>query len=337
METLEIRLDEAVVSDLAAHIRQISAGMGERMDADESIFFARELEHIKAKEFDVDYPELKARTLIPISTEVNPGAETITYRQYDMVGAAKIIKDYADDLPSFDALGKEFTAKIVPIGGSYSYSLQELRAAIMAKRSIDTKKQQAAVFGMRKFENDLLLLGDSTRSILGLLKSSVAQGGAVPTVSIPADGTGSSKAWTAKTSELIIRDLDLIVRTVRQNTKMIEEVTTILLPLEAWGVANSKPFSVTGGSDKTVLQWWKANNPGIEVLALNELATAGASSVSRAMAFVRRPDKVEGQIPQDYEQLPPQPKNLKFMVPCHSRCAGVIWYKPWSAVYGDGI
>lgn len=337
MEAVEIKLDEARVSSLAGVISRLSEQMGEKMDDGESIFFARQLEFIKAREFSVDYPELKARRIIPISTEVDPGAETITYRQYDMVGAAKVISDYSDDLPSFDALGKEFTSKIVGLGGSYGYSIQELRAAIMAKKSLDRRKQEAAVFGMRKKENTILFMGDSAHNILGFLKAAAADGlgGNVPTVSIPADGAGATKTWSTKSSVQIIRDLSLLLRTVREQTKGIENATTILLPLSSWGIINSKPYSDL--SDKTVLQWFLANNPGIEIDWLNELETAGASSVRRSMAFTRRPEKVEGQIPQDYEQLPPQPDGLRFSIPCHSRVGGVIWYKPFSAVYGDGI
>lgn len=49
------------------------------LDANESIFFERELEHVKARSYDIKYPEFKATMLIPVSTEAGPGAETITY------------------------------------------------------------------------------------------------------------------------------------------------------------------------------------------------------------------------------------------------------------------
>jgi hypothetical protein len=50
-----------------------------KLDADESIFFARELESVKSKTYDRLYPEYKALSLIPVSEEVDPGAETIKY------------------------------------------------------------------------------------------------------------------------------------------------------------------------------------------------------------------------------------------------------------------
>ena len=76
------------------------------LDADGAVFFQRQLEHIKARSYDVRYAELKARTLFPVSNEGGPGVTTITYRTYDQVGAAKIINAYADDLPRADVAGK---------------------------------------------------------------------------------------------------------------------------------------------------------------------------------------------------------------------------------------
>ena len=41
------------------------------MDANESMFFVEELEHVKARSYDVQYPELLARKLFPLSSEVD--------------------------------------------------------------------------------------------------------------------------------------------------------------------------------------------------------------------------------------------------------------------------
>ena len=110
MKTKEQRFDERDYAVIQA---------SQRLDADESVFFARELEHVKAQSYDVQYPELTATKNIPVSSEAGPGAETITYQQYDSVGFAKIISNYATDLPRVDLKGKEFTAKVKSIGASY--------------------------------------------------------------------------------------------------------------------------------------------------------------------------------------------------------------------------
>ncbi|MCG4470467.1 hypothetical protein L0P50_16425 [Lawsonibacter sp. DFI.6.74] len=86
---------------------------------DASVFFARELDHVKAQSYDVEYPELTALHLFPQSSEADPGAETITYYTYDKTGLAKIIDNYSTDLPRADVTGKPSFAKIKSIGDSY--------------------------------------------------------------------------------------------------------------------------------------------------------------------------------------------------------------------------
>ena len=99
-----------------------------RTDADETSFFLRELEYVKSKTYDIVFPELKARKVIPVSFEAGPGAESITYRQFDQAGVAKIIANYGADLPRADVLGREFTSKIKSLGASYGWTVQEIRS-----------------------------------------------------------------------------------------------------------------------------------------------------------------------------------------------------------------
>jgi hypothetical protein len=63
-----------------------------QLDAGESFFFARELEYIKSKSYDIEFPDMKAFKHIPISTEAGDGAQSITYAQFEEVGLARIIE-----------------------------------------------------------------------------------------------------------------------------------------------------------------------------------------------------------------------------------------------------
>ena len=52
----------------------IMASEGTRFDSaeDASVFFARELDHVKAQSYDVEYPELTALHLFPQTSEADP-------------------------------------------------------------------------------------------------------------------------------------------------------------------------------------------------------------------------------------------------------------------------
>ena len=62
-----------------------------RQDAKYTAILEKKLEYLKTKIYEVVYPKLKARQLIPVSNEADPGAETITYEQWDDFGMAQII------------------------------------------------------------------------------------------------------------------------------------------------------------------------------------------------------------------------------------------------------
>ena len=69
-----------------------------------------------------------------------------------------------------------------------------------------------------------------------------------------------------------------------------------------------------------------------------KLNTADAAGTGpRALFYKRSPEVLELVIPQDFEQLPPQAKNLAFVVPCHARCGGVVVRYPVAMLYLDGI
>jgi hypothetical protein len=328
-------LDEAKVNQEAARLRAIGEQAGTmRLDEGESVFFARQLEHIIAQEFDIEYAELRARQVIPITMEADPADETITYREYNRVGLAKMITDYSMDLPRVDITGAEVTSKIRSLGASYGYNLQEVRASAKTGRDLEGRRAEAAREAILRKENALLLLGDSNASLAGFLNFAN-----VTVASIPADGTGASKKWSDKTPDQILRDLNAVVNSVAELTLGIEQPDTLLLPRAAYHVAATK--RIGRDSNMTVLRFFVETNPYINSMAkvevLNELQTAGANSTARMMAYRRDPLKVRGEIPQDFESLPAQVKGFEWLVPCHSRLGGVIWHRPLSAVYADGI
>ena len=62
-----------------------------RLDSAENLWFSRQLETILAGSYDVLYAGNVAAKVIPVSNEAGSGAQTITYRQYDAIGFAKVV------------------------------------------------------------------------------------------------------------------------------------------------------------------------------------------------------------------------------------------------------
>lgn len=302
------------------------------LDADESIFFARELEHVKTKSYDKKYPQLKARMLIPVSYEAGAGAETITYEQYDSVGLAKVISSYADDLPRADVKGKQFTSIVKSLGSSFGYSIQEIRAAQKAGKPLAQRKADAAKKAILTKEDQIAFSGDAANNIQGFVNNSN-----VPLVVLAADGTGASITFASKTADKILRDLNKVVNSIVEVTKEVEIPDTLLLPTEQYHLIKNTPWS-TANDGKSILKLFLENNEYIKnVFSVPRLKGAGAGGADRMVVYRRDPEALTLEIPQDFEMLEEQPRGLEYVTPCHSRIGGVIIYYPLSMAYADGI
>jgi len=301
-----------------------------KLDADESIFFVRQLTYIKSKTYDVEYPELRARQLIPVSMEAGEGAQSIVYHQFDMLGTAKIISNYAKDLPRVDVKAKEFTANVRSLGASYGYSLQDIRSAKMAGVPLEQRKANAAKRAILQTEDAIAFSGDTDNGLGGFISNSNITDNAAPN-----NAGATSTLWANKTNLEMLADLISLSEAPVDATLGIETPDTLLLPLAQYNlVANTQMPNI----NMTVLKFFLENSPYIKnVEVWNKLKGAGASSTDLAMVYRKDPDKVTLEIPVDFEQLPVQEIGLEFEVPCHSRCAGVIWYYPLSAAKLHGI
>lgn len=307
------------------------------LDANESAFFARELETIKTRTYDILYPEYKATRLIPVSTDAGPGAETITYRQFDAVGVMKIIANYADDLPRADIKGLEFSSPVRSLGGSYGYNIQEIRNAQMAGRPLSQRKAAAVRQAYEQAVNKIAWSASATDGVNGGLV------GLLYNANVTKDTPQSGGNWIAGvvSAANILLDMNQAINDVISLTKGVEVPDTLLLPLDEYGHINTMERSVN--SDLTVLEYFKRNQPGVTVEWVNELAdvdpkpSGGAGPSNLMIAYRRSPDKLTLEIPQPFEQFMAQERNLEFVVPAHGRIGGVIIYYPLSVNIVEGI
>lgn len=302
-----------------------------RADANESAFFARQLEHVRAKTYDVKRPDLSAWMLFPIDTSVGSGAKTITYRQYDQVGSARVISAYADDLPRSDILAKEFTSNVRSIGNSYGYDVQEIRYAMQAGVALDSKKAAAARRASDQTVNSVAWFGDADHGLPGFLTNAN-----IPGYTIPADGTGSSKLFSTKTADQIIRDMNGIVNQVRIQTKGVHRANQLWMPIAQHAYIASTPRSST--SDTTILEFFLRVNPGVTVIPVLELDNAMSGGTLDTMVAIENSiDNFQMNLCMPFMQHAPQADNLAFKVPCETRFGGVTIEYPLCACIADSV
>ena len=66
-----------------------------------------------------------------------------------------------------------------------------------------------------------------------------------------------------------------------------------------------------------------------------KLETAGAASARRLVAYKKDPNMLQGIIPQEFEQLPPEAVGYETIINCHMRIGGIELYQPLSVCYLD--
>lgn len=317
---------------------------GARFDSaeDASVFFARELDYIKAKSYDVEYPELTALNLFPISTEADPGAETITYYTYEKQGLAKVIDNYSTDLPRADVNGKPSIAQVKSIGDSYGYSAQEMRASRLAGKSLDIRKAESARYQIDSLTNKIAWAGDEDSGLMGVLST----GQSIPTYTIGAGSTSSKTKWTEKTAEEVMEDINGMAKQVARVTKNVERPDTLCVPADVYMDIATRQIPHTTA---TVMSFILDYSPYIKkIISAAELdadsvgtnpyasATPGSGS---GVAFLFKNDarKLTLENPMPFYQYPLQVRNLETIIPCEARTAGVIVYYPLSAVIAIGV
>lgn len=300
------------------------------LDANESVFFARQLELVKSRTRDIKYANLNALRLIPVSNEGGPAVDKITYIAYDEVGMAKIVADYADDLPRADVKGTEYTANVRTLGDSYGYNLQEIRRAAAQGVPLQTRKASAARRAIDQAQDAIAWNGDTAYGLVGLLTHPNITSGTVAN-----DGTASSTLWTAKTGDQMVRDVGEMLTGIRVLTKDVEMADTVILPVSRMALLARTRL---GDSNLTALAFLRQVYPEITTWAgIVDLEDVDGAGTKAMVAYKRDPEHIELAIPSAFEQLEPEKRNLEWVVDCIQRTGGVLVYYPLSVSMLDGI
>ncbi|WP_050862593.1 DUF2184 domain-containing protein [Enterobacter kobei] len=300
----------------AIEVSSMLAGMN--MDEGESIFLARELDYVKSRVYEKEYPALTATTLFPVTSEIPSWAKTFTYGIFDAVGMAKIIADYSDDLLNVGVNFREETGKVYALGNFYQYSIMEIRASQATGKNLDTRLASAARRAHELKVNQLAYHGDPDYQITGFL--------AHP--NIPAT---VSAGWT--TGEIASTELENAVTGIETVTKGLHSPNLIALAPSAFKVL-SRPMPNTNTSYMT---YFNTQYPGLQWVRVNELENIDGAGTRAAIVMERDADNASMELPQPFEQLPPQAEDLHFKIPCHSRATGVQVYRPLTINIIKGI
>ena len=170
--------------------------------------------------YGLERESLDALSFIPPQAGIGQWLRTWTYKVLSEMGIAKLISDYAEDLPPVSRALELKTNEIREYGVSYGYSEFELMQWLTA--GIDLSRDEAET-ARRKIDekvDEVLFVGDKDANTTGFLNNAN-----VPMVVVPT-GAGGGTAIRGKTLLEIIATFQAMIDTVRNNTRRTVKADT---------------------------------------------------------------------------------------------------------------
>ena len=302
----------------------IDANIGRMMREDAvefggaSLFFARQLDYVKARTYARKFPAVNSDLLVPDETDTPEWAETITVSSYDSVGMAKVIANYADDLPRADVRAMTQMVGVKTLGDSYGYNINEIRASRAIGAGLDVRKAEAARRAIDLKIAKIKMVGDPDYGLFGLFTMPN-----IPVVLLPNPGP-----WDVLTGDQIYENLNAMSFSYQMQTFGTHTANFLALAPTAYNAASTKFFTMN--TPVTALALWQQMNPGVVVRNIIECQGADPSGADVALLYELSSDNLAHNYVMPFSQLPPEARNLEFVTNCLARTGGVAIYYPLS-------
>lgn len=308
-------------------------------DAQQAIGFARPaLYRTHATVMEEKYPAFNYAMYIPTNEDGDMwDVGTIVTSLTGPAGKAEYLSGKGFDIPNTSAQMAQGVSNFHLAGCGYELSLQEVNRASKMGVDINTRDASGARKIGEKFIYDRAMTGSTEKGFTGLLNNAT-----VPTANVPADGTGSVTAWSAKNADQKARDINLALTDVYTSTKETELADTLLLPTSSFLDASTTRMGDTG---MTVLAFLQQNNAytaitgqPLNIMPARELETAGAGGTKRMVAYARNPGVLEFFLPGAFTFLPLHPlSSMSWRVDGIMNVGQTEIYRPKGVSYRDGI
>lgn len=314
------KYDEFDANVVAAHLQM----QGVKSDAsDMGVWTAQELHKIRSTAYEKEYPAGSALRVFPVTNELSDTDKTFEYQVFDKVGYAKIIADYTDDLPTVDALMTSEFGKVFRLGNAYLISIDEIKAGQRTGKSLSTRKSNACQLAHDQLVNKLVFKGSKPHKIPSVFDH-------------PNITKIVSTKWmdgATKKPETAQDELEKAIEILETQTKGQHRATNILIPPSMRKVLSVRMPETS----ESYLQYFQKQNTGITIDSISELEDYDGTGAKAVLVYEKDPMNMSIEIPEAFNMLPAQPKDLHFKVPCTSKCTGLTIYRPLTLVLITGV
>jgi hypothetical protein len=310
-------------------------------DAEQRVFgwFLNQISRIEGEVFETIYPDVRYRELVPIETGGDPWVQSIVYFSTDHAGQARWQHAGAQDVPMVNLVRNQFATTVQMASIGYGYNEEELAIAARLNQNLANDKADAARRAAEEFIDRVAMFGDATVGYTGLINNASVTAGSAAN-----DGTGPSTLWSAKTPDLILRDINAALTGVWTGSLGAELADTILLSLDRWSYIATRRLDTTT-SETTILQFIERTNVytattgrPLTIRAVYGLETAGAGPSQRMVAYRRDRGVLRFYLPMPFQFAQPWRRGpWYYEVPGGFRVGGVDVRRPSAMRYVDAI
>lgn len=297
-------------------------------------FLTPQLHRIEAQVYSKKYPSFDINPFMSVDSSGDMwDIGTLVYSMED-AGRAEFLSGAGFDMPYASNKMSQGTHNFQLAGIGYEWNTQEMQRAAKLGRALSSDKADAAVQAADRFIYNIAMGGNTEKGWTGFVNNASA-----PSAQVADDGTSSSRLWSAKTPDQILRDINEALTAVETGTGETHVANTLILPTTAYNYVSTTPRST--GSDTTILSYLIKNNVAGEALTIKKsraLETAGTSSGRRMVAYDNNPQVLKFHLPGPHQFLPAfQKGSMTYEVAGIMNVGGVEVRLPKAIVYRDSF
>lgn len=301
-------------------------------------FLTPQLHRIETEVYMIRTPNFDITRFMPVDSSGDMWDVGVVVYSMENVGRAEFLAAGAFDVPYASNKMSQGTRNFHLAGIGYEWNTQELQRAARLGRALTSDKAGAAVQAADIFIYNLGMTGKNPAGVDEKGWTGFVNNGSAPAAQVANDGTGPSRLWSAKTVDLILRDINEAITAVETGTGETHVANTLVLPTSAYNYIATRRVDDTS---TTVLQFLQANNSAGEALTIKKsraLETAGTGNSTRMVAYDNNPQVLKFHLPGPHQFLPPfQKSSLVYEVAGIMNVGGVEVRLPKAIVYRDSF
>lgn len=301
-------------------------------------FLTPQLHRIEAEVYITKYPSFDISRFMPVDSSGDMwDVGTLVYSM-DTVGNAQFMAGGAFDMPYASTKMEQNTRNFHLAAIGYEWNTQELQRAAKLGRSLSSDKAMAASMAADRFIYGIGMTGKNPAGVSEKGWTGFTNDANVPSAQVAADGTGSSRLWSAKTPDLILRDINSVINAVETGSGETHVATHLVLPTTLYNYVANTRLTDTGTSILAFLQANNSAGESLTILKSRALETAGTGGTTRMVAYDFNPQVLRFHLPGPHQFLPAfQKSSLVYEVGGLMNVGGCEVRLPKAMAYRDSM